>query len=835
MRKHLWILVFSLIALGTKAQMDIDGQLLFGNEWIDYDKTYLKISLEDEGIYKIGYQDLLDNGIPIDQINGADLQLFYFGNEVPIHTSNEGQWGIDDYLVFYGKRNDGSLDKHLYKDWEQEQLNPDYSLFTDNSNYFLTWEEGVTHERYNSYSNNLTGNLPDVEDFYMHSEKQIFFNRAWTPVAPQEPKSEFSSFIVTEGFGDIVAPNHTFEFPVKDVYIFTGQRPMIRARTGSNRQPSHIVNVMFNGDLVDVDTYNGNQIRNYEYEIKLADLTSTSVMQLEAKGISDNIIVGSAELVYPRQFIADNAESFSFEIQPATEERYFEIQEFNGGVDNFLFDIENNRVTEIVVENGVAKAVLPPTTEESKLIFINGDSQFKNPLQLSSKSFENLQNLNFEYLILTSELLNNSDNPDNLNPVSEYAAYRNSPVGGGYETGALNVESLYGLFAYGIDNHSLAVKNFSNYAEQNWSDFQFAFIIGKGLSYIHRNRTNVEFTSFVPSYGKPGSDNLMFSKDTLTYPFVAVGRLAAHNQEDILNYLEKVKAHDLIHDISNLSIEERKWTKNVLHLSGGDDQIKDIIYGHLTDMENIIENNKFGANVTTFRKTSSDPVQTSLSQSIIDLIDDGTSIITFFGHSSAGTFDFSIEDPEKYNNKGRYPVVQSLGCHSGDIHESVFSLSERFILTKDKGAVAFVASSGNAFLFPLGQYGKAMYSEVGEDFYGRPIGIIIQKILEEQYNGENVRSVTLHQQNTLHGDPAVRLFEAPGPDYVVDFPTVSTMGDVGTFDEHINLSFDIINLGTGTLDSLDNYIVHEYGNNQSDTFYFRSNAPFNRENHTCPK
>ncbi|MBT8190495.1 MAG: hypothetical protein KJO29_08700, partial [Bacteroidia bacterium] len=263
-------------------------------------------------------------------------------------------------------------------------------------------------------------------------------------------------------------------------------------------------------------------------------------------------------------------------------------------------------------------------------------------------------------------------------------------------------------------------------------------------------------------------------------------------------------------------------------LSGGDLRIQDAIFNHLQEMKDIIENNKFAGNVTTFKKTSTDPVQTSLSQEIINLINDGTSIITFFGHSSAGTFDFSIEDPSKYDNTGRYPIVLSLGCHSGDIHETVFSLSEDFILTKDRGSIAFIASSGNAFIPQLASYAKGMYTDLGGDFYGEPIGVVIQKILEEQYNPVNARSVTLHQQNTLHGDPAVRLYMAEGPDYTVDFPSITTMGDVGTLDEQINFSFDIINLGSGVQDSISNYLVHEYGDNQKDTIYFRTAAPFNR-------
>ena len=37
----------------------------FGNEWIDFNKEYYKISVAEDGIFKITYQDLIDVGFPI--------------------------------------------------------------------------------------------------------------------------------------------------------------------------------------------------------------------------------------------------------------------------------------------------------------------------------------------------------------------------------------------------------------------------------------------------------------------------------------------------------------------------------------------------------------------------------------------------------------------------------------------------------------------------------------------------------------------------------------------------------------------------------------------------
>ena len=823
MRKLTFLVLYLSSISVAFGQLEFNGQLFYGNEWFETDKSYIKVFVNEDGIYKIGYDELLAAGVPINQINGQDLMIQYFGNEIPIHTTNEGSWTSSDYLLFFGKRNDGELDKQMYSEWETEQLNPFYSMFTDESVYYISWDNSSTHLRYQVQANDLTGNLPSRSEFYMHKERQVYSDVAWAPTAPEEPDAEYSNFIVTEGFGNKMTNSHRLNFPITDIYIFTGKRPTVKFRTGSNNLFNHFITMRFNDLYLGDEAYAGNRIKEYEYEMRLVDLKTNSQLKIDGRDVSDNIIVGYAEVNYPRWTYADNQDNFMFYLESANQQRLFEIEEYVGGSLNYLVDIENATLTIPEYQNNTARFVLPANQDSTQLWLVNADSALKSPLRYEEYTFQSFDDLNPQFLIISSELLNNSDELG-VNPIQEYANYRASSEGGSYTTGIVNVEDLYDHFAYGINQHSFSIKNFAMYVKEQWEDFEMVFIIGKGLSYVNRNK-QTQYTSFVPSWGKPGSDNLMFAEEEFSYPYVGVGRLAAHNPQDVMNYLQKAMQHDRIFDLEGKSIEERKWHKNILHLSGGDIRIQDQIFNNLQSMKSIIENNTFGAKVTTFKKTSTDPVQTSLSQSIIDHIDEGLSIMTFFGHSSAGTFDFSIEDPEKYNNTGRYPIVLSMGCYSGNIHENTPTISEDFILTKDKGAIAFIASSGNAFITPLGNYGRGIYSEVGDSLYGIPIGTIMRNVLKDQYNALNVRTVTLHQQNTIHGDPAVRLFSAPAPDYVVDFTSIDAKNDVGTLNPYIPISFDILNLGAGVKDSIDNYLVHEYGNRQFDTIYFRTEAP----------
>jgi len=805
------------------AQMEIGGKTLFGNEWIDYSKEYLKIVVRKNAIYKLSYEDLRNAGFPASW-QGSQLKLYNNGEEQALYTSTEASWGEGDYLLFYGEKNDGEIDKFHYRDWRSEQLNPKYSMYTDDRVYFLCLKDPQEVKlRYTETDNGLSGPLPELQEFYIHHEELVFSDFNWSPSTPDVPDAFYSSFIKTEGFGTAILSDHDIMLMAANVYN-GGPASQLEFRTGSNTQSSHIINIEFNGDQLDTDQYSANQVRDYSYSIPTDALKSNNSLRLSAQGFSDLITVAHASISYPRELDALNSTVFNFGISAGQQSKLYEVKRFTAESTSLLMDIANMRYLEAELTEESARFVLDnPLSIESDLYLVDVDTGVESPASIALVSFNNIDQLNPEFLILTSDKINN--NSGGANPIDDYMAFRSSDEGGEYETAALNVENIYDQFGYGIKNHSLAIRNFSQYVKTRWPDFKMVFLVGKALSYGNRNRTtNIE--SLVPTYGKPGSDILMFADPGVTYPYVGVGRLAARNKTDVSNYLEKVRLHAQISNVSGKSIEERMWLKQIIHLSGGDPSIQQQLFNHLTDMKDIMENSRFGARVNTYRKTSSDPVTSALSQKILDQINSGIAMLSFFGHSSASTFDFSVEDPDDYENTGRLPIILSMGCRAGDIHETAFSLSEDMILTEGRGAIAFVASSGSAFPTPLAVMGKDFYSKLGDAFYEMPVGMALRQVAEDLFDPFSTKVRTLYEQTLMHGDPAILMFQAQDPDYVVDISTITTGGDVGATDDKISLSFDIVNLGRGVQDSINNLLIHEYGDGQKDSTYFKTPAPF---------
>ncbi len=844
--RNLFIVIALLATSVLQAQMTINNQTLFGNEWIDYNKTYVKVGVDQDGMVMVTQAQLIQNGLIPSQLIGANLKMVSNGNEMPIYVSNDGTWGSNDYLLFYGERNDGFLDGPLFENAAEDQINPRVNMYSDTRYYFISIDQSGSHERFVARNNNVNGSTLAKEQFYMEKLSQVFEDDKWTTTSPDDVQLEFSSFLPMDGFSSRMSSDRTMDFDF-DHYYEQGTEPEVYIRIGSNNS-SHFIQLEFNGTPLLNDIFIGAQVKAYRENISKNNVRGdrTNFVRLRGTNSSDNQSVSIVDVRYPRTHTAGNNTQYLFYSGANNNDQRVEIPDFGSGTKPLVFDLDNHNVMVPVMNGNTANVILPGGSVSQARILLLTEEEYLQPLEITQTNFIRYENFNPSYLILTSNVLNTTENGRNV--VEEYAEFRESDLGGSFEVSIVNAEDLYNQFGYGVANHPQAIRNFAHYVQDKWPNHELSVIIGKALTYFNKN-ANVVHENIVPTYGKPGSDNLLFASNDLPYPNVGIGRIAAQSQQQLSDYLDKVKLHAALRDVVNLPISERLWLKNMIHLSGGGSREQAQIFRDLGKMSDIVTENQFGADITTYRKTSSDPVTTAVSEEIINLIDTGIAMLTFFGHSSAATFDFSIEDPREYSNEGKNPIIFSMGCHSGDIHENTRSLSENFVLTPKLGAVGFIASSGNAYPDALAPLGEKLYDRIGNEFYGQPLGLALKDALIEEYNiirelydNSTMQAtfdltfdhiITLLEQNTFHGDPAVSFFALDGPDYVVDLPTVRTMDVVGTQSEFIELSFDVVNLGMGTdTDSLDNYITHTFGNGETQTIFFKSPAVKNRQNIT---
>src|SRR5205823_10537299 len=104
MRKYILIACLLMVA-AVHAQ--------YNNEWIDYSKTYYKFKVGSTGLYRINTADLTRIGLG--GTPAQNFQLWRNGKEVALYSSAaSGALSANDYLEFWGEKNDGVNDKDLY-------------------------------------------------------------------------------------------------------------------------------------------------------------------------------------------------------------------------------------------------------------------------------------------------------------------------------------------------------------------------------------------------------------------------------------------------------------------------------------------------------------------------------------------------------------------------------------------------------------------------------------------------------------------------------------------------------------------------------------------------
>lgn len=820
MRLILTIYIFLSFILLAKSQMITEsGDIKYGNEWIDYSKQYYKLSVSEDGIYRIPSQQLTNIGVDLNSVIGKDFQIFLNGKEIPIYTSTSGGFVSGDYIEFYGEKNRTHLDSFLFRD-KNDILNPEYSMFNDRAEYFLTWSSSLNN-RYITIENNLTGTLPNKERNYLHVEKKVINSDFVKPLRDISNHVYKSNYDTGEGFGSLMQQNNNAQFNTYN-YVGGAETPTLDIRVATNLG-SHSIDIKVNGKTVKNINKNGIQVETHN--INLTSVSSTMDISVEGSSIDDKNSISTITCKYPREFKFLNKALFKFELESSSIDRYLEIQDFNLTGDYYvMYDIVNKERFIPIADkpNGLLKVLLPPSINQRKLVLVNVAQAIKPLEEAIAVNFSNISHItNKNYIIITAR---NAFDDGGTDWVEEYSNYRSSSNGGAFNTAIVYVDDIYNQFGYGIERHPQSINNFIVYVKDYFSNPEYILIIGKGLEY-DEIRTEEQLYDArkvfqVPTLGYPGSDNLLAARFGNNYPVLPIGRIAARRYYDIESYLDKVISHE--NTQYSQTLEDKEWMKKVIHLVGGSPDIIGFIRGSLNKMGNILKGVSFGADVHTYERNSGTE-QESVTTRIISDIRKGAAIVTFNGHSGVSGTDFNLSNIEN----DRYPVFYSLGCYSGNIHKNISSgQSEKFVLNPG-GVIVYAGTSGSGFTGALGQLGEELYKNTGGFLYMESVGEIVQKSLETIDNSSSsIGAVTLNQQFTFHGDPAIKLNLSSEPDYTIDYLSVETFpGLINANVDSFELAFDVVNIGKAIDEQLTIKILRDIPDSPSETIYKTITAP----------
>ena len=832
----------------------------FGNEWINFNQIYYKISTAEKGIYHITYDDLNAAGFPVTSIDPRKIQIFHRGVEQAIYVEGQldARFDPSDYIDFYGEKNDGTLDAELY-------VNPDaqphsyYNLYSDTTAYFLTWSLINNGKRMSAFKENNVNNLP--AEPYQISKKLIIQTSDYSiglhyPLGLPGAETYLSAFDYGEGWtGPLIQKgkyeDHTIS-GLSDKYG-AGPPPTLDILFTGRNSLSHKAEILAGPSTTSLRKigeveFSFHYTKLYQDTLQWTDISSDGNLVVRVNDIgfdnaADALSISYIKLNYAAQFLQNGAMDMEYHtISNSNNKSYLEIDGVTG--QPAVFDITDPSNVGIIGFNQAGNkinGIVPATSVPRNLWVTSG--RLPSP-KIKKISFRKIIPTNNDYLIITHSYLRQAA-LGYSDPPKAYASYRASTAGGGYDTLLMNIGQLYNEFSYG-ETSSLAVYRFVRFMLSTGIP-KYLFIIGKGLvpnyNFHRQNFATTEVRDLVPTGGFPGSD-IVFSaglNGTTHEPGISTGRLAANSAKQVAAYLNKIK------EMESTPFKSL-WRKEFIHLSGGKGASEQNLFLNYVDrFKAIAEGEYFGGNVTTKSKKTDNATELI---NISDLVNEGKAFITFFGHSGSTATDIEIgyvtNDALGYHNQGKYPIIIVNGCNAGDMYNATEGFGENWIVTADKGAIGFIAHTNIGLSSRLEKYTNLYYQVAYADssFFGQGIGDVQKETCRRylQTSIENPIDICQVQEMSLDGDPAFKMFNIKTPDFNITSDNIfvkSIDGQPVTVNsEKFDLGIIVQNFGVALYDSLQITVSRKLSNGSTiymdtikykpvfyqDTIYYPINA-----------
>jgi hypothetical protein len=249
-------------------------------------------------------------------------------------------------------------------------------------------------------------------------------------------------------------------------------------------------------------------------------------------------------------------------------------------------------------------------------------------------------------------------------------------------------------------------------------------------------------------------------------------------------------------------------------IGGGDPYLQSVIDSYMKSAGNHIQDTSLGAQIYTFNKLSAAAVEQVNSGLLSSLFSEGLGMLTYFGHSSANSMEFNLDDPSIFDNQGKYPLFMANGCNAGNFFTydtlrataGKRNISENYVLIPNKGSIGFIASTHYGIVNYLNLYTNIFYRRMAREDYQSTIGDLQKNVSHEVIasgGNDDFYNVMTVEQILLGGDPAVRLYPHPLPDFAVEDPLIRiSPTPLSVTNSNFDLKVKYYNLGKAVNDSV---------------------------------
>lgn len=738
--------------------------------WITPNKLYIKLSITEDGIYRIDKSDFTNLSINTSNIDPRTVKVIYKGAQIPIffEGENDGVFGDNDYFDFFAQRNYGGPTNYLdgYTFQPKYTTNEYYNEYSDTNAYWVDWggNNGLRYNIVNS-QNNLT--LYDkqyyLKNYHFEQDKIYSLGEKINP-------TDFRIFNtervqgetwywkqLTDGTSqkDSAANSNFFSSPQNlcemRLFIYPNSLDTHKYNIRINSQTVSQINKISYNRLDTIITFPSNILTgsaNNLFEVFYTHGSSNP-------NIFGNVYFDLMSLDLPVSFTFEN-NRIGFETRSSdTSRRVFKIKGFNGANQVNIYDVRNNQR---IVNYSVSADTLIFSGKQNGKFFVENKTITKKPVKLRTRMVTNLVSNQANYLIIYHKLFESQ--------AELLRAHRQS-----YDTliaKKVDIEDVMDVFNYGIDN-AIAVRNFVRNAYANWQTPKLKYIclFGRASLDPKKNASNtVYYKNYIPTYGNPPSDGYFANINATGYKYfqqIPVGRIPAYDIDEANNAVEKIIAYD--NERNNFS----SWWKTSVFITGGLDSNEQ---NSFKSTSNSMINTYMAGNPLRlsskriYRDDDGSGITFAFSDSIKNSFNEGAMFMNYIGHAGNGTWDNGLENPNIINNGNKLPVLFSMTCFTGknSIPEDR-GFGEKFIYLPDKGAIGFIGNTGWTFA----SSGIYMNQKFLESFKGgsRRVGDMFKfASVSDSLNSSYPSIFTVNTYNLL-GDPASKVLIPNHPEFVI--------------------------------------------------------------------
>lgn len=739
--------------------------------------NWIKVSVAEDGVYRIRFRDLKKLGINPGEIDPGTLRLLYPGyrdqdedfadslSELPVYVHGEadGSFNREDYVVFFARGADY---------WDFSSRNYVINPYVRENVYWLTWggAPGRRLETRSAYP--LSESEANVAQGIVHFEEEqqcpgrSGFLWVWNELTKSTSIVRDTFLLEYSG----VAAVDTFSFKGYALDSGVGFRLLIGA------------------DTLYANTSASTGIGPPAYKIVEPLIPPRDELELVVEVFGDGqktLYVDWVQMVVKR--------ILSFKYAPywvnCNGQATYLFTDLKSAP--YIFDMSDPSNPVILTDWQLDRGKLTMSARVDSYIplWVSEERKLLQPvLEISDPGALWDEDWGVDYIVLSTT--------ENMDAAREFAAYRSEKLwlsdGVTPRAKAVLLADIVRDFGYGLAEPQ-AVRHFLSYAYHKGEGRPFyVLILGDG-SYDFKNNLKLSgrpeyFLVHTRDYlldpnvlGRAGfSDDgwfVDFDDDGSYNPEMTVGRITARNSAEAFVAIDKVKSYE--------SQTRESWSTRLILLA--DDfykespSVEDEIKNHIDAVESLYIDHlypEFDAHkvyLTDYEYEGGARPKPDAEAALLDALNQGGLLWFFFGHGKGDQLThekvFLNTDVPKVHNETRLPFVTFCSCGIGRFEDTKWECVAEELVRSDEGAIAALGATKGTSAGGNETFSNALASSFRE--------------LKNPNTGDLFFAVTpINQLYVFFGDPGVQMLF---PTHEIPSFTVDTlvMGDTAQIEFRI--------------------------------------------------